>query len=96
MNTWCVFATGEVFEAFCLKRDGEVPAADEFVVDAGDNSQEIWTFSRNGDDMTLSASDTSGVVYDFGAGAEPATAMMTLDRVLIDYERPNIRDPQNR
>jgi hypothetical protein len=90
INSWCVFAAGEVYDSFCLKRDGEVPGATEFVIDAGDNSQQILTFVRNGDDMTLSGSD--GVVYDFGGGAEPATVMMTLDRVIIDYDRPNITD----
>ena len=96
VNTWCVFAFGEVFDSFCLKRDGEVPGATEFVIDAGDNSQQILTFVRNGDDMTLSGSD--GVLYDFGlgAGAEPATVMMTLVRVIRDYDRPNITDPENR
>ena len=94
VDRWCVFAAGEVFDAFCLKRDGEVPGAAEFVIDAGDTSQQILTFVRNGDDMTLSGSD--GVLYDFGAGAEPATVMMTLDRVIRDYDRPNITDPENR
>ncbi len=94
INSWCVFAAGEVYDTFCLKRDGKLPGTDEFVIDAGDTDQQIWTFSRTGDDMTLSGSD--GVEYDFGSGAEPATFMMTLDRVIIEYNRPNITDPENR
>ncbi len=96
VNTWCVFAAGEVFDSFCLKKDGEVAAAGELVIDNGDTDEQILTFVRNGDNMTLSGSD--GVEYDFGfaAGEEPATVMMTLNRVIIDYDRPNILDPENR
>ena len=96
INSWCVFAAGAVYDTFCLKRDGELPGTDEFVIDAGDTDQQILTFVRNGDTMTLSGSD--GVEYDFGFAAEeePATVMMTLNRVIIEYDRPNITDPENR
>ena len=95
INTWCVFATGEIFDSFCLKKDGEVAAAGELVIDHGDTDEQILTFVRNGDNMTLTGGP--GVLYDFGgADPEPATVMMTLNRVIIDYDRPNITDAGNR
>ncbi len=95
INTWCVFAAGEIYDSFCLKADGEVAGATEFVIDHGDTDEQILTFVRNGDNMTLSGSD--GVLYDFGgADPEPATVMMTLNRVIIEYDRPNITDPDGR
>lgn len=95
VNTWCVFASGEIFDSFCLKKDGEVAAAGELVIDHGDTDEQIFTFVRNGDNMTLTGGP--GVLYDFGgADPEPATVMMTLNRVIIDYDRPNITDAGNR
>ena len=95
INTWCVFATGEIFDSFCLKKDGEVAAAGELVIDHGDTDEQILTFVRNGDNMTLTGGP--GVLYDFGgADPEPATVMMTLNRVIIEYDRPNITDPAGR
>ncbi len=81
VNTWCVALAADV--SFC-----EGAAADELIIDPGDTDEQIWTFARTGDDMTLTGG--AGVVYDFGAGDEPATFMMTLDRVLIDYNRPQL------
>jgi len=83
VNTWCVSAAANEF--FC-----ELALAGEILIDEGDTSEETWTFVRNGDDMTLTA--IAGFTYDFGSGAEPATFIQTLDRVLVDYDRPNITD----
>ena len=81
VNTWCVALAADV--SFC-----EGAAADELIIDPGDTDELTWTFVRNGDDMTINGADE----YDFGAGDEDATFVMTLDRVIPEVERPPIID----
>ena len=81
VDTWCVSTDAD--ELFC-----QLALAGEMLIDEGQSSEETWTFVRNGDNLTLNG--VTGVTYDFGTGSEPATFTMTLDRVLIDYNRPPV------
>ena len=77
VNTWCVALAADV--SFC-----EGAAVDELIVDPGGTDELTWTFVRNGDHMTINGADE----YDFGAGDEDATFVMTLDRIIVEVNRP--------
>ena len=84
MNEWCVL-TANTEDVVCEDVDDDV-----IIIDEGDADEQTWQFTRNGESMTINA--TAGALYDFGAGNEAATWTMTLNRVIIEYNRPNITD----
>lgn len=84
LSTWCLASAANV--DFCaIAEDGDL------VIDEGDADEQIWTFTRNGDDMVI----TGAAEYDFGTGDEPATFVMTLDNIILDNPRPDLLDWTN-
>ena len=66
-------------------------AANEMVIDEGGSDELFLTFSRNGDNMTISSNDPS-VTYEFDplVGDEAATFVITMERIILVIERPDL------
>jgi len=63
-------------------------AANEIIYDEGGPNEVFLTFSRNGDNMTLTSNDLS-VTYEFDPllGDEAATFVITMERIILEIER---------
>ena len=58
----------------------------DLIFDEGTGDEFTITFSRSGDNLTLSGNLDGG--FDFGAGTEAATFVTTLERIIFVDDRP--------
>ena len=103
---WCVQLADDDHDDHFHARDDCLSAAGpaDLIIDEGGSDELFLTFARNGDNMTISSNLTSAppvvpgdpripIAYDFGAGDEDATLLITLERIILEIERPDLTCP---
>jgi len=103
---WCVQLADDDHRDHFHARDDCLSADDpaDLIIDEGGSDELFLTFSRNGDNMTISSNLTSAppvvagdpripIMYDFGAGDEAAMLVITMERIILDIERPPLTCP---
>ncbi len=88
-GAWCVALAEDEHEDHDHSLDCAAADADDLIFDEGGPNELFATFSRNGDNMTIS-SDAANIMYDFGLGAVPATLVLTMERIILEIERPDL------
>ncbi len=78
VDNFCINAAGD--EDFCQNA-----GAGDLIFDEGTSDEFAITFAQSGDDLTLSGNLDGG--FDFGAGTEPATFVITLERIIFVDDR---------